>query len=110
MFRVHGSSSLHLQTPDDDHITVPFKGRLIVDHGMAARQAFVAGRGFGPHHHWLVDDCIISGELSVLLPAYRLSPVLLSMLISPERANIARVRICADFLTEKIANISEIAK
>ncbi|MFT8670905.1 LysR substrate-binding domain-containing protein [Acetobacter orientalis] len=110
MSRVHGSSSLHLQTPDDDHITVPFRGRLIVDHGMAARQAFVAGRGFGPAHHWLVDDCIMSGELSVLLPAYRLSPVPLSMLISPERANIARVRICADFLAEKIASISGIVK
>jgi len=83
----------------------PFHGRLIVDHGLAARDAFLAGRGYGPAHRWLVEDCLRDGRLVPVLPYYTLPSVPLSMLIAPERTNLTRVRLCVDFLAEGIIGI-----
>jgi len=88
---------------------VPFGGRLRVDHGLAARAAFVAGRGFGPTHHWLVDDLLADGRLRPILPDYAPPSVPLSLLIVPERAGIARVRLLVEFLAERIGDIPGIA-
>jgi DNA-binding transcriptional LysR family regulator len=89
---------------------VPFAGRFRVDHGLAAREALVAGRGIAPAHHWLVDDLLAVGRLEVILPDYAPPPVPLSMLIVPERAGIARVRLLVDFLAERIGGIPGIEK
>ncbi|UYG03374.1 LysR family transcriptional regulator [Halomonas sp. LR3S48] len=105
MSNVAGSNTLVLQGPDGERHGVPFGGRLRVDHGLAAREAFVAGRGIGPAHQWLVDDLLAAGKLKTILPEYSLPPVPLSMLIVPERANIARVRLLIDFLVERIRGI-----
>jgi DNA-binding transcriptional LysR family regulator len=104
MSNVAGSDTLVLQCRGGLQ-AVPFGGRLRVDHGLAAREALVAGRGIAPAHHWLVDDLLAAGRLEAILPAYELPPVPLSMLIVPERAGIARVRLLADFLTEHIRRI-----
>jgi DNA-binding transcriptional LysR family regulator len=108
MSNIEGSDTLVLEGPDGKRHLVPFDGRFRVDHGLAVREALVAGRGFAPTHHWLVDDLLAAGRLMPILPDYALPPVPLSMLIVPERAGIARVRRLVDFLAEQIANISGI--
>ncbi len=85
-------------------------GSLRVDHGLAAREAFIAGRGIGPAHRWLVEDLLEDGRLEVLLPDHAPSSVPLSMLIVPERAGIARVRLLIDFLAEETARLPGIEK
>ncbi|CDM56039.1 LysR family transcriptional regulator [Rhizobium favelukesii] len=49
-------------------------------------------------------------RLEVILPDYSLPPVPLSMLIAPERAQIARVRLLVDFPAEQIVAIPGIEK
>jgi DNA-binding transcriptional LysR family regulator len=102
MSNIAGSETLILQGPDGTRHTMPLGGRLRVDHGLAAREAFVAGRGFGPAHLWLVEDLLVKGQLEVILPDYSPSSVPLNMLIVPERAGIARVRLLVDFLAKRI--------
>jgi DNA-binding transcriptional LysR family regulator len=110
MSNVAGSDTLVLQGPGDESHAVPFGGRLRVDHGLAAREAMVAGRGVAPAHHWLVDDLLAAGRLEAILPDYSLPSVPLSMLIVPERASVARVRLLIDFLAEQIGDIPGIEK
>ena len=105
MSNVAGSDTLALQGPCGERHAVPFGGRFRVDHGLAAREALVAGRGIAPAHRWLVDDLLAAGRLEAILPDYSLPPVPLSMLIVPERAGIARVRLLVDFLAEQIGSI-----
>lgn len=104
MSNIAASDTLILEGPGGCQ-AVPFGGRLRVDHGLAARAALAAGRGIAPAHHWLVDDLLAAGQLEAILPAYELPAVPLSMLIVPERAGIARVRLLADFLTEQIRRV-----
>jgi DNA-binding transcriptional LysR family regulator len=105
MTNVAGSDTLVLEGPDGVRHAVAFGGRLRVDHGLAAREAFVAGRGIGPTHRWLVADHLAAGRLEEILPAYRLPDVPLSLLIVPERAGIGRVRLFVDFLAAEVATI-----
>lgn len=105
MSNVAGSDTLLLQGPDGERHAVPFGGRLRVDHGLAAREALVAGRGIAPTHRWLVDDLLSDGGLEAILPEYEPPSVPLSLLIVPERAGIARVRLLVDFLAERIGAI-----
>jgi DNA-binding transcriptional LysR family regulator len=105
MTNIAGSDTLVLEGPDGERDAVPFGGRFRVDHGLAAREAFVAGRGIGPAHRWLVDDLLADGRLEAILPGYEPPPVPLSMLIVPERAGIARVRLLVDFLIDQIGGI-----
>ncbi|AYG58314.1 LysR family transcriptional regulator [Rhizobium jaguaris] len=110
MSNVAGSDVLSLRGPDGEHHAVPFAGRFRVDHGLAAREALVAGRGIAPAHQWLVDDLLAAGRLEAILPDYSPPPVPLSMLIVPERAGIARVRLLVDFLVGQIGLIPGIEK
>jgi len=105
-----GSDTLALQGPAGERHSLPFGGRLRVDHGLAAREALIAGRGIAPSHQWLVDDLLAAGRLEVILPDYTLPPVPLSMLLIPERAGIARVRLLIDFLVEQIRVIPGIER
>jgi len=108
MSNVAGSETLVLQGPDGECHAVPFGGRFRVDHGLAAREALAAGRGIAPAHQWLVDDLLAAGRLDAILIDYVLPRVPLSMLIVPERAGIARVRLLVDFLIEQIGGIAGI--
>lgn len=102
MANIAGSGTLVLEGPDAARHSVPFGGRLRVDHGLAAREAVLAGRGIAPAHHWLVADCLADGRLEAVLPDFAVAPVPLSLLIVPERAGIARVRLLADFLVPRL--------
>jgi DNA-binding transcriptional LysR family regulator len=110
MSNVAGSDALALQGPGGERYAAPFGGRFRIDHGLAAREALVAGRGIAPAHQWLVDDLVAAGRLEAILPDYSLTSVPLSMLIVPERAGIARVRLLVDFLAEQIGGIPGIEK
>ncbi len=101
MSNVAGSETLTLMGPDGRTHAVPVTGTLRVDHGLAAREAFRAGHGIGPTHRWLVDDLLESGELEPLLPDHALTPTPLNMLIVPERAKVARVRLLIDYLAQE---------
>ena len=105
MSNIAGSETLILEGPDGSRHAIPFGGRLQVDHGLAAREAFAAGRGFGPTHVWLVDDLLEQGRLEPILPDYAPLPTPLNMLIVPERAGIARVRLLIEFLAGAIARL-----
>ena len=105
MSNVAGSDTLALLDADGTRHVVPFGGRLRVDHGLAAREAVLAGRGIAPAHRWLVDDLIADGRLRILMPRYALPSVPLTMLIMPERSRLARVRVLIDFLVENITRI-----
>lgn len=105
MSNVAGSETLTLTGPDGKVHAVPVTGNLRVDHGLAAREAFRAARGLGPAHRWLVDDLLESGELEPLLPDHTLAPTPLNMLIVPERAQIARVRLLIDDLDRKVRTL-----
>ena len=105
MSNIAGSDLLALEAPDGRRHAIPVGGRLRVDHGLAAREALAAGRGIGPAHRWLVQDLLEDGRLEVLLPDLRPLGVPLSMLIVPERAGIARVRLLIDFLVEETARL-----
>lgn len=108
MSNIAGSDTLILQGPGGENHEVPLGGRLRVDNGLAVREALVAGRGIAPAHLWLVGDLLAAGQLQAILPHYVLPPVPLSMLIVPERAGIARVRLLVDFLAEQIGGIAGI--
>jgi DNA-binding transcriptional LysR family regulator len=105
MSNVAGSDTLVLLGPGGGRHAAPFAGRLRVDHGLAARQALVAGRGIAPAHRWLVDDLLATGQLEAILLDYAPPPVPLNMLIVPERAGIARVRLLVNFLADQIGGV-----
>lgn len=105
MSNVAGSETLALQGRDGRYHAVPFGGRLRVDHGLAAREALVSGRGIAPAHRWLVGDLLESGRIEVVLPDYSLPSVPLNMLVVPERAGISRVRLLIDFLANEIGKL-----
>src|SRR5262245_56055422 len=63
MSNIAGSDTLALQGPGGKAHAVPFGGRFRVDHGLAAREALVAGRGIAPAHQWLVGDLLDEGRL-----------------------------------------------
>ncbi len=110
MSNIAGSDILALQGPGGERHAVPFGGRFRVDHGLAAREALIAARGIAPAHRWLVDDLVADGRLEPILPDYALPSVPLSLLIVPERAGIARVRLLADFLLQQIDAIPGIER
>lgn len=105
MTNVAGSAVLAFEGPSGETYSVPFNGRLRVDHGLAVREALLAARGIAPTHRWLVDDLLATGQLAPFLTDYTLPSVQLSMLIVPERAAVARVRLLIDVLAAEIAKL-----
>ncbi|MCW1841330.1 LysR family transcriptional regulator [Prosthecomicrobium hirschii] len=105
MVNVAGSDTLVMTGPDGKTHSIAVKGDLRVDHGLAAREAFRAGRGIGSAHRWLVDDLLASDELEPLLPGYELASTPFNMLIVPERAKVARVRLLIDYLVEQATHL-----
>lgn len=99
MSNVADSGTLVLRGPGQSIASVPFGGQLLVDHGLAAREAVAHGRGIAPTHLWLIDDLIESGAVEVVLPGYAPEPVPLSILIVPGRLRIQRIRLLVDELT-----------
>jgi DNA-binding transcriptional LysR family regulator len=105
MSNVAGSNELLLSGPDGMRLVVPVSGTFRVDHGLAARAAVAAGRGITPAHLWLVQDLLDAGELETVLDEYDLDAGPVSLLVVPERAGIARVRLLVDFLIEEMRKL-----
>ncbi len=105
MSNIAGSDRLQLVADDATRHAVSVDGRLRVDHGLAAREALLAGRGFAPAHEWLVHDLLADGRLRQILPGFRPEPVPLSLLIVPGRSGVARVRLLVDFLLANAGGI-----
>ncbi|MBZ0138224.1 MAG: hypothetical protein K8H87_00425 [Pseudorhodoplanes sp.] len=66
MTNVAGSEALELGRPNEDRCVVELAVMFRINHGLAARQALVAGRGIAPAHRWLVDDLLKASDLEVL--------------------------------------------
>jgi DNA-binding transcriptional LysR family regulator len=69
MSRVAGSDVLVLPVLMVGNPSVPFSSRLKVDHGLAARGAFAAGRGIGPAYRvgwWLIFSRLDRSKRSCL--------------------------------------------
>jgi DNA-binding transcriptional LysR family regulator len=103
MSNIVGSETLALRHPDGRTATVSLDGRLLVDHGLAAREALMEGRGIASAHVWLIDDLLASGDVHQVLPDYAPEPVPLSILIVPGRARIRRVRSLIDMLATTLS-------
>lgn len=103
MSNVAGSETLTFTGHDGRTHSATVSGDLRIDHGLAAREAFRAGRGIGSTHRWLVDDLLLSGDLTPLLSDYRLPTTPLNMLIVPDRVKVARVRLLIDYLVAEVA-------
>lgn len=105
MSNVGGSETLALYRSGEEFSPIPFDGRLLVDNGLAAREALTQGRGIASAHVWLVDDLLESGAIEQVLPGYAPEPVPLSILIVPGRARIKRVRSLIDTLSAALATL-----
>ena len=105
MTNVAGSETLVVLGPDGERHEVPFRGSFRTDHGLGVREAVLSGRGIVGSHAWLVDDLIAAGRLTVILPDHRLPSAPLNMLIVPERAGIARVRLMIDYLAAEVVRL-----
>jgi DNA-binding transcriptional LysR family regulator len=105
MSNVAGSDTLCLHGPDGATSRVQVGGRLLVDHGLAAREALAQGRGIAVAHIWLVDDLLDAGAIAQILPDYAPEPVPLSILVVPGRIRIKRVRLVVDALAAALAEL-----
>ena len=102
MSNVAGSDVLTLRDASGHISTASIVGRYRVDLALALRGALAAGRGIGHAHQWLVDDLLSTGRLERVLAEYNLPEVPLNMLIVPERAQVARVRLFVDFIIKNV--------
>lgn len=59
---------LPLRGRDGSAVSIPFEGRLWVDHGLAAREARAQDRGIAAAHLWLIDDLQAAGTVERILP------------------------------------------
>ncbi len=98
MTNVIGSGGLTLHRAGDEAWSVPISGRLKLDHGLAAREALIQGRGIVAANVWLVDDLLASGAIRHVLPDYSLDSMPLSILFVPARAKLRHVRLVIDAL------------
>jgi DNA-binding transcriptional LysR family regulator len=105
MSNVVGSDTLCLHGPDGATARIPVGGRLLVDHGLAAREALAQGRGIAAAHVWLVDDLLAAGAIEQVLPDHAPEPVPLSILVVPSRIRIKRVRLVVDALAAALAEL-----
>lgn len=103
MSTVAGSETLVLRGPDGARTSLPFDGRMRIDHGLAAREAVAEGRGIAASHVWLVQDLLATGALEVVLPGFTPDPVPNSILIVPGRTRIRRVRLLVDEIAAALA-------
>lgn len=105
MSNVAGSDTLCLHGPDGTTARIPVGGRLLVDHGLAAREALAQGRGIAAAHVWLVDDLLAAGAIEQVLPDHAPEPVPLSILVVPGRIRIKRVRLVVDALAAALTEL-----
>lgn len=100
-----GSEILALTDSTGRKEAVSIVGNFQVDHALAIQEAYLAGRGLGPAHYWLVADLIEAKRLRIVLPEYRLAPVSLHLLMVPGRNRLTRVRLLVEFLAREMTRV-----
>lgn len=105
MSNIVGSAMLPLRGPDRAVVLAPFDARLLVDHGLAAREALAQGRGIAAAHVWLVDDLLAAGTIEQILPDFTPESVPLSLLVMPGRTRLRRIRMLVDELAVSLATL-----
>jgi DNA-binding transcriptional LysR family regulator len=106
---VAANSALNLRGRDGVEHSIQLLGRLKVNHGLASREAVVRGRGIAICDEWLVRDLLHTGAAELVLPDFELVPIPISVLVVPERAQFARVRLLVEFLAGSIRKLPGIS-
>ena len=91
----------HFNGPDGNE-SVRVKGRFTVNNPRSIRQAVLAGQGIAVTPLWLIDDCIQSGQVSVILNDYVPTSLEISA-VYPERHFVpAKVSYFIDYIRNKL--------
>jgi DNA-binding transcriptional LysR family regulator len=87
-------------------------GNLQSDHSELLLEATRAGLGIAEFEIWLIRDLLVSGELEVALPGYRLENALtgrqIYMAYLPNRRFSTKVRVLREFMAERLKGIGEL--
>ncbi len=96
-----------LATRNDWHFSGPqgnesirVEGRFSVNNPRVIRNAVLAGQGIAVTPIWLIEDCIKSGEVTVILDEYIPTPLEIHALYPARRFVPAKVRSFIDYLQE----------
>jgi DNA-binding transcriptional LysR family regulator len=87
-------------------------GNLQSDHSELLLEATRAGLGIAEFEIWLIRDLLVSGDLEVALPDYRLENALtgrqIYMAYLPNRRFSTKVRVLREFMAERLKGIGEL--
>jgi DNA-binding transcriptional LysR family regulator len=87
-------------------------GNLQSDHSELLLETTRAGLGIAEFEIWLIRDLLVSGELEVALPEYRLENALtgrqIYMAYLPNRRFSTKVRVLREFMAERLKGIGEL--
>lgn len=87
-------------------------GNLQSDHSELLLETTRAGLGIAEFEIWLIRDLLVSGELEVALPQYRLENALtgrqIYMAYLPNRRFSTKVRVLREFMAERLKGIGEL--
>jgi DNA-binding transcriptional LysR family regulator len=87
-------------------------GNLQSDHSELLLETTRAGLGIAEFEIWLIRDLLVSGELEVALPRYRLENALtgrqIYMAYLPNRRFSTKVRVLREFMAQRLKGIGEL--
>jgi len=89
----------------EEMIEVPVRYRLRIDHGLALREAALAGAGIILQPHALVSEDIAAGRLQRLLGGYEARGRQLYLVYARDRAAPAKLRAFVDFALERFGPV-----
>ena len=78
-------------------------GPISVNNPRVIRKAVLADQGIAVTPLWLIDDCIKSGQVKVILDQYVPTPLEIHALYPARRFVPAKVRCFIDYIQEKLA-------
>ena len=97
-----------------EHHSILPTGNLISDHSELLLDAARSGLGIAEFEIWLVRDLLVSGQLEVVLPQYRLQNKLtgesIYMAYLSNRRSSAKLRVLRDFLAEHLRHVGEFSE
>jgi len=103
--RHDASYSWHLTGADSQINVIPYQPRLDSDDWLVIKHAVMAGLGIASMPDELCRREIASGELEVVLPAWRLPSANLHIIYTSRRGLIPAVREFIDFASERLTAI-----